>query len=554
MTGGIIQLVARGVEDVFLSIEPQITFFKVIYRRHTNFSREEIPQEFIHEPNFGKRSTCKISPDTGDMIDKMTLKITLPCIPKLSQTNDNEYNCGNNNCNNNELKIAWIRKIGFAMIKYVEIEINGKVIDRHYGEWLYIWTYLTTKNIDDHGLSKLIGDVPELTNFTESKEEYILYVPLHFWFCRATGLALPMVGLWFSEIKINLEFYELDKCYVISPTHYVKCVDDIVNFLPYEYLYQKGLDGVERYGIFSHYDSINQRLYYTSINDRLTGIPHDHYGVDPTTMNETARNVILNTNKADKYIIRGVSSDFTVKPDICVKSVSVHKKSLKHIKLKECHVLTDFVYLDDDERMKFAQNKHDYLIEQLYYTPNVPIDSNNAGIRLDIDQSCKLMVWLAQLDYISEFNDRFNYTDSHIRRKIYDPYINTDNDCTKIKMYDCIRVEDVIGNSLIDEDLIKLDSQDRLSCRPNAYFELIQANQYSNNSLPKGTGMYSYGINPLDTKPTGTTNMSQINLIELKLRMNHCINTTHRAKFRAYGLCYNVWRVDNGLSAPIFIR
>src|SRR5579872_5747226 len=169
MSGGILQLVAVGKENLFLTRDPQITFFKIIYRRHTNFAREDIPQYFIHNPNFGKRSTCLISQNTGDLIDKMCLKITLPAIHKLSQ-------CGNeitdNTINTNNIdtinihtipKFAWIRRIGFAMLKYIEIEINNRVIDRHYGEWMYIWSSLTTINITDGGLDKLIGNVPELT-------------------------------------------------------------------------------------------------------------------------------------------------------------------------------------------------------------------------------------------------------------------------------------------------------------------------------------------------------------------------------------------------------
>ena len=107
---------------------------------------------------------------------------------------------------------------------------------------------------------------------------------------------------------------------------------------------------------------------------------------------------------------------------------------------------------------------------------------------------------------------------------------------------------------MIEDELFKLNSQDRLSCRPNAYFELIQPTQHARNSIAKGAGMYSFGIVPFDPAPSGTTNMSQISLIELKLKMNHRVNVLNKAKFRSYALCYNVWRVDNGLSAPIFIK
>jgi hypothetical protein len=600
MSGGIIQLVAYGKEDLFLTRDPQITFFKIIYRRHTNFAREDIPQSFIADPDFGKRSTCIPSVE-GDLISRMALRIILPAVPKLPSNNvvsdgaitsvttststntptsisttsitststtsttnlsvldsDTTFTSSVNilsdtaqSQENTATKFAWIRRIGQAMIKYIEIEINGEVIDRHYGEWLYIWSILTTRNINDDGLKKLIGDVPELTEFTESKDSYTLYVPLQFWFCRNSGLSLPLISLQYSRLKINMELFDLDKCIIVSPTNYIKCVADIVNFLPYEYLIQKGADNIERYGIFSRFDIINKRLYYTAISpDKFIGVPYDG---DTSVLDNTTKSALLNTPKSDRYVIKGVFSDFTIKPDLGVRSVTTHKRSFKNIKLKDCVLLIDYVYLDDDERMIFAQTKHDYLIEQLYFTPNIAIEGTNPKAKLDIDQPCKLTVWLAQLDYISDFNDRFNYTDSHIRKRVYNvDFIN--NDPTKTKIYSEVEVGDEVGNSLIDEEVIRLNSQIRLSKRENEYFEYIQPFQHANNRLPKGCEMYSYAILPTDAPPSGTTNMSQIELIELVLKMNYRVNITQKAKFRSYSLCYNVWRVENGLSATVFVR
>lgn len=561
MTGGILQLVAYGTEDLFITRDPQITFFKLVYRRHTNFSHEDVPQYFIHEPDFGKRSTCVISKDGGDLLDRMCLKITLPEIQKLSTmismtseaSDDNNSTSSNANfigsSSTKPTLFAWIRKIGFAMIKFIEIEINGKVVDRHYGEWMYLWSQLTTHNINDQGLDKLIGDVPELTEFTETKNEYVLYIPIYFWFCRSSGLALPLVSLQYSDVKVNVEFHDLDNCYYTSPTHYIKCNVDIVNFKPFEYISQRGSDGVDRYGIYSYYDTINRRLYYTSIDtDRLTGVPYDD---DTTSLTDTTRRTILATPRADKYAIKGVSSDFSVKPDLGVKSISVHRRSLKNVKIKECYILANFVYLDDDERSRFAQNKHDYLIEQLYFTPNTPIEGTNPKIKLDIDQPCKLMVWIAQLDYIQNFNDRFNYTDSHIYKKSYDV---GHNDPSKFKLFESPKINETVGSSLINDAVINLNSQTRITKRSASYYEQIQAFQHSTNTLPKGACMYSYSLFPFETYPSGTTNMSQIELIEIILKMNYRVNVNQKAKFRAYALCYNVWRVDNGLSSPVFIR
>jgi hypothetical protein len=513
MTGGIIQLVAYGKEDLFLTRDPQITFFKIIYRRHTNFAKEHITQFFTNNPDFGKNTTCSISTQ-GDLINNMALKLTLPEIPKFVSSPFGP-----------QTEFAWIRNIGHAMIKTIDIEINGQIIDRHYGEWLHIWSSLTTRNIDDKGIDKIIGNIPELTEFSNGKESYTLFIPLYFWFCRSPGLSIPLISLQYSDIKVNIDLYELERCYRITPTQYIKVDANLVNFEKYEFLEQFGSDGVCRFGMFSHFDIINKRLYYSNITcEKFVGVPSESV-IDILT--EKERKNILCLPNSLKYSIKGVSSGESVMPEINVKSVSFNRRPLKNICLNECVLLIDYIYLDDEERYKFAQTKHDYLIEQLYYTPNTSIDSVNRKIKLDIDQPCKFMVWLTQLDYIAKYNDRFNYTDTHIRKRKYD----VENfDPTKIKIYDNTKLDEVVGNSLIKEDTIKLNSQERLTQRKD------------------------FSLFPKDITPSGTTNMSQIELIELLMKFNNIISVNKTAKFRAYSLCYNILRVDNGLSATIFIQ
>lgn len=170
MTGGLMQLVAIGQEDLFLTYKPQITFFKIVYRRHTNFSIEQIPQYFTGEIDFGQKISCTVSRD-GDLVGKMYLVITLPNVKKFS---------------NSTTLFAWARRIGFVIIKSVEVLINGRQIDKHYGEWLNLWAELTGAFSSSHkdGFNKMIGDIPELTEFTNGKNEYTLYIPLYFWFCK----------------------------------------------------------------------------------------------------------------------------------------------------------------------------------------------------------------------------------------------------------------------------------------------------------------------------------------------------------------------------------
>jgi hypothetical protein len=177
MGGGLLQLVAYGAQDVYLTGNPQITFFKVVYRRHTNFSMEAIEQTFNGSAGFGKRVTCQISRN-GDLINRIYLQVTLPTVSGAQ----------------------WVDWVGLKLIKNVEIEIGGQRIDKHYADWMYIWNELSLPAGKKDGYKLLAGENVDETAATT------LYIPLEFWFCRNVGLALPLIALQYHEVKLNLEF------------------------------------------------------------------------------------------------------------------------------------------------------------------------------------------------------------------------------------------------------------------------------------------------------------------------------------------------------------
>jgi hypothetical protein len=526
MTGGIIQLVAYGQEDMFLSKNPQITFFKIVYRRHTNFSNEQIPQYFPDQQvNFGNKISASIT-KSGDLMSDIIVAITLPKIKKFQDT---------------QTKFAWVRRIGFAMIKSVEIEINGRVIDKHYGEWLSIWSELSGDMHGDksYGFNKMIGNVPEMTDFTDSKEEYKLYIPLKFWFCRSSGLALPLVALQYSDVKINIEFNNAEKCYAITPTHYIICNADLVNFLPYEYIEQKLSDGDVRAGIFSNYDIITKRLYYYKItNDKLTGIPISSGKniSDPVVVQS-----ILSDTQNQKYLIYGKTASFSIFPGFNESSKTYMFSKIRNLDIVNCHLLINYIFLDMDERHQFLQSKHDYLIEQLYYTPNISLESINRSVKLTIDQPCKLLVWTTQMKYINDAGDHFNYTDSYQRK-----YDNSE--------FKDLAKGEVVGNNIITNETLLLNGRERVTMRYSDYFSIVQTHQHFKHSCTTGINMYSFGLHPLLTQPAGTCNMSQIYTIEVKLQLSHTVNINTPAIFRGYALCNNVLRISNGLCGVIFTK
>ena len=172
MGGGLMQLVAYGAQDMFLTGNPQITFFKVVYRRHTNFAMEAISQTF--EGNV--ESGCQVSATlarNGDLIHRVYLEITT--------TGD---------ANTEVLSNA------FALIDHVDLEIGGQLIDRHYGQWMAMWCELT----HDTGKNELLSDMIRVNGGKTA------WVPLQFSFCRNPGLSLPLIALQYHEVKINIKF------------------------------------------------------------------------------------------------------------------------------------------------------------------------------------------------------------------------------------------------------------------------------------------------------------------------------------------------------------
>ena len=204
MGGGLMQLVAYGAQDVYLTGNPVITFFKVVYRRHTNFAMESIQQTFNGTPGFGSRVSATISRN-GDLITNTYLQVTLK-------------NVG----------LAKTDSIGHALIKTVELEIGGQRIDKHYGDWLEIWSELTVPEEKRVGFNTMVGKnqiQPDASGgYTGvTLADSVLFIPLQFFFCRNPGLALPLIALQYHEVKINVEFNAYDDVFNTSSTATMDC-------------------------------------------------------------------------------------------------------------------------------------------------------------------------------------------------------------------------------------------------------------------------------------------------------------------------------------------
>jgi len=191
MGGGLLQLVAYGAQDVYLTGNPQITFFKVVYRRHTNFAMEAIQQTFSGIADYGNTVTCQISRN-GDLIHRAYLQVEVPAL-----TGNDKY----------------VNYLGLRLLRSVSIDIGGQQIDKHYSDWLYIWNELSLPRGKRSAWEFMVGADQDITSASNTT----LYIPLEFWFCRNIGLSLPLIALQYHEVKVKIEFeYQKNCVYQIS--------------------------------------------------------------------------------------------------------------------------------------------------------------------------------------------------------------------------------------------------------------------------------------------------------------------------------------------------
>ena len=282
------------MQDIYLTGNPQITFFKVIYRRHTNFSMEAIQQVFNGSADWGRKVTATISRN-GDLIYRTYLSVT---IPDISVPADKGF--------------RWLNWLGHVIMKDVEIEIGGQRIDKHYGDYLHIWNELTQTAGHQLGYANMVGNTPDFTTpvLNEGTTAVVIpgkviYVPLEFWFNRNPGLALPLIALQYHEVKINITLNNFNNCCWMG-----------------------------------------KRVIVPAANSTW-------------------------------------DNDSTAIPQVA---------------MGDCSLYVDYIYLDTDERRRFAQVSHEYLIEQLQYTGEESTNNTKNNIKLNFNHPTKELIWVVQPD------------------------------------------------------------------------------------------------------------------------------------------------------------
>lgn len=521
MAGALIQLVAYGIQDLYLTSNPQITYFKAVYRRHTNFAVESVVQRFSSPVNFGESVSCTLG-RVGDLVGRTFLYVEIPSIPKFCDIYTGEEDLIK--------KFAWVRNLGYALIQEIMVEIGGQLIDRQYGEWMYIWSQVA--NRQDVSLDKMLGNVPSMYNFTNGKASYGIYVPLDFWFNKNTGLYLPLISLSAAEVKITVLFRRAEECYRIGPTNSIEVLEDVVPLNEGVYIEQTISNQTIR-GYVMGYDYIQKQLHYLKIQSPTSTKNSFESLNEPLKPTDIINNIAYKNNIP--YRIYDSIDDLnycTPKPNSKEKIEIVNLPQIPRIINSFLYV--DYVYLDSEERFKFVRTNLEYLIEQVQFNQMIGIKSPNVKQNLVLNHPCKSHYWVAQLDGLvgpGTINDLFNYTTSVVR-------------------YPSGRL---FGVNLVEYARLLINGQSRFSERDGGYFNLVVPYQTQYRGPETGINMYSFSIYPENYQPSGTINMSKIDDVNAMITLNSVINAMNSCRIRSYTLNYNILRIFFNLGSLVFV-
>ena len=506
MPGGLMQLISYGSENTYLTGNPQITFFKTVYRRHTNFAMEYIEQYFTTLPNFSANSetiaTVKIERNADLMYDCYLL-YDLPAIYSTSL-----------------FSFRWVNNVGLRVINYVEIFVNGQVLDKQYGMWMYIWNEISLPLSKRDAYNKLVGNTSELTspknyhgfyqdtNSVPSIPTSRLYIPLEFWFCKNPGLAIPLIALQYTEITINVHFNPLNDLFLIK-------------HLDIEY-------------------SPNEPLV-------LVNFIQNHIYSTPAQQTEAEAfiPIVQNSSSLIWYYING-----TLTPGNWLENTDI---------------LVNYIYLDNDERRKFASISHEYLITQLFRVTEGNLNGNGNVIEFKLQHPVKDIIWVYQRDDADTKNDWNNFTNQIINYK----YSTVDNDnYTDSQIAEFKKLSEVsninpfyngLFNNYIDimySSRFIFNGKDRFSERDFNFFNALIPYKYDTNSPVNGIYSYPFALYPEKNQPSGDCNFSRVNKfqINMALRYSKDINTKKVINYNMFlfSVNYNVFTIIGGIGGVKF--
>ena len=571
MGGGLMQLVAYGAQDVYLTGNPQITFWKVSYRRHTNFAMESIEQTFNGQADFGRRVTCTISRN-GDLAYRTYLQVTLP---EINQQMKN----GSSSNSNIGVYARWLDFPGEQLISQVEVEIGGQRIDRQYGDWMHIWNQLTLTSEQQRGYYKMIGNTTQLTFITDPSfndvdgpcesnaprqvcaprnalPETTLYVPFQFWYCRNPGLALPLIALQYHEVKINLDIRPLDEC--LWAVGDLNC-DGNANGAKgntssgkVTTAYNQSLVAASLYVDYVFLDTDERR--------RMAQNPHEYLieqlqFTGDESVGSSSNKIKLNFNHPVKELIWVVQPDENV--DYCASLEC--GQTLFSVLGAQPFNYTDAVDALPNAIHSFggpdgvAETSQSYITADGLFHDAGAVDVTAQNWWTNPGQNSTLQTGPnntgAPANDYAGTNFGFGTSSNQTAQSPQVAIANSGvSDAGTFVLSEASLDMHCWGENPVVTGKLQLNGQDRFSEREGTYFDLVQPWQHHTRAPDTGINVYSFALRPEEHQPSGSCNFSRIDNATLQLVLsNATVEGTKTAKVRVYCTNYNVLRVMSGM-------
>lgn len=481
MPGGLLQLVGVGAQNELVNGNPSMTHFRSVYRRHTNFAMEHVRMTFTSSnlefnPTTTKTISCRID-RYSQMIHDCYLSITLPDIwsPLAPVTGPAVPPGYNPNCTALGYEFQWIENIGYNLIDYAEVTMNGQVIQRLRGEWLKLYSYLTHDRNKREIVDQMVGNVPEIydpANAYDRNGQYPhavagvtalpglpgttipepsirsrqLIIPLHFWFCENPGLALPLVSLQNSEVYVNIQLRALQDLYTV------------VDINPANPTYGQRVKPVQYpIGMF----------------------------LAPPLANGLSSNPTLTSFFPDPYL-EG-----------------------------------NFIYLTEMEMNQLAVADQTFLVKTVRFASSEGQFGGNTDIELPLFNLVTRIVFATQRSDKILTNDWDNYTNWDDPKRA--PWTAVTNAFqTPLYTSGQQQITSVYPRDPVSDAIILLDGKERFQTKPFPFFSLLQMYRHTTGDTPDnipGVYMYSFALNHDQYQPSGALNGSMFNKSTLRLTL-----------------------------------
>ena len=535
------QLVAYGAQDVYLTGNPQITFWKVSYKRHTNFAMESIEQTFNGQADFGRRVTCTISRN-GDLAYRTYLQVTLP---EINQSMRNQVASSAHT----GVYARWLDFPGEQLISQVEVEIGGQRIDRQYGDWMHIWNNLTLPVDQSAGYYGMVGNTTELTFITDPSfndvdgpcqssaprqvcaprnalPETTLYVPFQFWYCRNPGLALPLIALQYHEVKINLDIRPIDEClWAVGSLNTDLCQSEGGRVTA---AYNQSLVAASLYVDYVFLDTDERR--------RMAQNPHEYLieqlqFTGDESVGSSSNKIKLNFNHPVKELIWVVQPDQNV--DYC-SSLDCNQLLYRLLGAQP------FNYTDAVDALPNAIHAFGgpEAVDQYIDASGLFYDAG-AG---DEEIVASDQWWSSTVAPAGNHGGVYNAPNLNSRMN------SGVSDAGTFVLSETSLPLHCWGQNPVVTAKLQLNGQDRFSEREGTYFDLVQPYQHHTRTPDTGINVYSFALRPEEHQPSGSCNFSRIDNATLQLVLsNATVEGTKTAKVRVYATNYNVLRVMSGM-------